>query len=242
MLLTDSFVFVHIPKTGGSFVRELCQQHMPQRLVESGLRHHAADRLIPDGFRHLPRFAVVRNPWDWYVSWFFYQRRRWEKVRREAAPDLVRLSLWSRITEDGRLDFGEALPRLLSGEGLEGDSDEVSRRRTQMVGEAGVGLFHIIMRAKVGESLDRGLITIGKLESLREAFLTFLTSSSIDVPDELLADLRVHPPVNVSSRGGYADYYDAPLAALVAQRERYLIDLFDYSFEPSGEAEAGGAA
>src|SRR4051812_31425437 len=40
------------------------------------LEGHGGGDLIPEEFRHLPVFAVIRNPWDWYVSrWQFAQEQ-----------------------------------------------------------------------------------------------------------------------------------------------------------------------
>lgn len=74
MLVTPEFVFLHVPKTGGTFVRTLLED----RLVYSD--YHASIGEIPSGFRHLPRYAFIRNPWDWWVSWWVYKREQGEDV------------------------------------------------------------------------------------------------------------------------------------------------------------------
>ena len=69
MLVTEQFVFVHVPKTGGSFVRTLIRTHM--RVVAEYTDHASYDKLPPE-FADLPVLRVVRNPWDWYVSHYHY--------------------------------------------------------------------------------------------------------------------------------------------------------------------------
>ena len=97
MLVTDAFVYLHQPKTGGTFVAELLAAiheargvPMPIVTVEPGQEHllqpmqpghaarlmlgtryqHGARRDIPPAFRHLPVVATVRHPFDRYISQF----------------------------------------------------------------------------------------------------------------------------------------------------------------------------
>ena len=80
MLVTDSFVFLHIPKTGGGFIQSVIGEHLPVQDHEAAIEHptwsHEPYDSLPARWRHLPAFCVLRNPWDWYVSWFHYQRER----------------------------------------------------------------------------------------------------------------------------------------------------------------------
>ena len=44
MLITKYFVFVHVKKTGGRFIRNLCVNHMPPDWIVAQLRDHAGAR------------------------------------------------------------------------------------------------------------------------------------------------------------------------------------------------------
>jgi hypothetical protein len=68
VFVTRDFVFLHVPKTGGTYVRT----HLPEVLYET---QHGGIKDIPSEFQGLPKYAVVRNPWDWYVSWWTYSRK-----------------------------------------------------------------------------------------------------------------------------------------------------------------------
>ena len=39
----------------------------------SSERTHAGIDLIPAEYAHLPAIAFIRNPWDWYVSWYHWE-------------------------------------------------------------------------------------------------------------------------------------------------------------------------
>jgi hypothetical protein len=93
MLVTPQFIFIHMPKAGGNFVRAACTG------VEVGT-FHAGGADIPPEYRHLPVFAVVRNPWDWYVSWYHFERA------------LPRANVaYMKLTEHGKLGFSETVER-----------------------------------------------------------------------------------------------------------------------------------
>jgi len=65
MLITKHFVFVHLQKTGGNFVKAVCEQHLPPGwLVPNDLDDHTSFSRIPDEYSHLPVFSVVGKPWD----------------------------------------------------------------------------------------------------------------------------------------------------------------------------------
>ena len=80
MIATDRFVYVHPPKTGGTFVTAVLMEladrlgtrHVQMRtwrrpFVPAKLKHGTC-RDIPHALRGLPIWSTVRNPYDHYVS------------------------------------------------------------------------------------------------------------------------------------------------------------------------------
>lgn len=114
MIITDKFVFVHDPKTGGSFVTsalyELHGIHWTRRTnlkltVFKELRYktkfgnfihtnqkHFGCGFIPEPHRGKKILATVRNPLDWYVSQyeFGWWKRRNMKKHFEKLPNFKR--------------------------------------------------------------------------------------------------------------------------------------------------------
>jgi len=114
MLVTDHFVFVHMPKTGGGFLRAAIVQSMDAEHCGS----HISYREVPAEYSALPAICFMRNPWDWYVSLWAFQRREGsdetfsDLLSRAFArtPDLYSL-LFRRIGgiegwRDGRVEVG----------------------------------------------------------------------------------------------------------------------------------------
>lgn len=113
MLITDKFIFVHLPKTGGLFVdRVLKDMLCPSRFMQGvhALRHrygvtipgvpyryvlgprHGSCAAIPEAYRGLPILACRRNPFDWYVSDYCY-------------------GVWRQATNIGKFWSADADPR-----------------------------------------------------------------------------------------------------------------------------------
>jgi hypothetical protein len=94
MVITDKFVFIHEPKTGGTFVRHVLEQIHQQMtnpllwriwpklaMKQAGCfrlgKRHDKCANIPAEHRHKIILGCVRNPYDRIVS--LYQFRAWER-------------------------------------------------------------------------------------------------------------------------------------------------------------------
>lgn len=85
MIITSRFVYIHQPKTGGTFVSEMLRRLHDQRCRANPLRRwfprlcgelfmdvkkHGTCGDIPAAHRDKPVLATIRNPYDRYVSQF----------------------------------------------------------------------------------------------------------------------------------------------------------------------------
>ncbi len=110
MLLTNDFVYIHMPKTGGSFVAEVIGRLYEQKtdtrvslitraksLLKGGrrvfieTRKHGTCHHIPKSHRNKTIFATVRNPYDRYVSeyefgWWRTHPDAWGGIAERAKP------------------------------------------------------------------------------------------------------------------------------------------------------------
>src|SRR5690606_23226084 len=100
MIVTPSFVFLHLHKSGGTFVNTGLM-----RLIE-GARHvgyHLPRSMIPPQFASLPVLGLVRDPWSYYVSWYSSQRAR-------PRPN----ALFQAASHGGTLDFKATVRNMLN--------------------------------------------------------------------------------------------------------------------------------
>lgn len=106
MILTDDFVFIHEPKTGGTFVTEMLSsiyepvtdhgviKRVLRRMHRRGKKpvlnilKHGTCSEIPNSHRDKPILATIRNPYDLYVSQYEFA---WWKVHPEDYCDVQEL-------------------------------------------------------------------------------------------------------------------------------------------------------
>lgn len=205
MILSKYFVFIHIPKTGGSFVREVCRQ-APADWSVVMLDNHPTRRDIPASHQHLPVFGLVRNPFDWYVSWYHYLRQH------KNDP------FFNKISQNGTLEFKATI--------LAATQVDIGRMfgfPCQFSGSA----YGCYINYMFGNDLET--IAIGKMESLRSDLLRILRSTTALTP-ELEQQIRQLPVINRSKHAPYREYYDEELRKHVLTIDRPVLERFGYQY------------
>jgi hypothetical protein len=258
MIATSRCVFVHLHKSGGSFVNECLQKFFPDARQ---LGYHLPLALLPAELRALPVLGFVRSPWSYYVSWYAFQSQR-------PKPN----ALFRCVSDDGTLDFKASVRNLVD---IGNDPARLDRLLTQLpdrYGTAGFGLnlpnfalapirgsrlgfYSFLFRYMYGtnalpaaEAITRtstpsemapdttanraNAITpeIGRCENLRADLLAFFERHAIPLSAELRVFVQTAAPRNASAHGDWRDYYDRTLADLVAERDASVIECFEYHF------------
>jgi hypothetical protein len=224
MIITPRFTFVHLHKSGGTFVNQVLLKYVP------GARqvgHHLPASQLPPTHADLPILGVVRNPWDYYVSWFAFQKNHREYT-------------WQVFSEGGNLDFEATTRRMLRA----GEDDamidrlvaqapaEFTNRRSNLtkaciegVRGRSYGWYTFLFKRMYG-GLDVHFI---RMENLREELLDFLRSMGV-ASEEMESFVRHAQPANSTPHASYRTCYSDPLACLVGEREREVVARFGYAF------------
>jgi len=117
MYVTPRFVFLHLPKTGGTFVERALQRLEPGRgrtlanrvarklglCVTVELPQHGTYRDTPVAVRGRPMLTVLRNPLDQYVSEFHFDRHHDHPEQFGGSNPVIR-ARWPRFPD---LSFDE---------------------------------------------------------------------------------------------------------------------------------------
>ena len=210
MIVTDRFVFLHMPKTGGTFVSAILQRLRAEGLIrcqhESQILppKHSHARDIPERFRGMWKVVCLRNIVDHYVSHFAYGWWREyplsffnnERALDHLSPDDATFSQFIRATNDPainhwRRDFGPFAEKYgyLSYEWARYLSDDPGRYMEAMLRDP--------MEALERLRADRYYIL--RQERLNEDLFAFLCRTGL--PPEKLAFVleheRVRPPMGL---------------------------------------------
>ncbi len=216
MILENQAVILHMPKTGGVFIRMLLEKHYGDRVrLATGAtfrdptaptaQHHSYDE-IPDSAKQLPAFGLVRNPWDWYVSWYHFFM---------SYP--YRPPHFMTVSEDKTLDFAGFMQNL--------------RRFPVDSPEFRYNSFSVEYFRIFGCDSERPRnpdIVMGRYESVHDDVIAFF--ERIGVIRACIDEVAAFRSMNPSRHGAYWKYYDDALAEGVYAADKAVIDEFGYQF------------
>jgi hypothetical protein len=229
MILTPRFVFLHLHKSGGTFVNECLLRFLPEA---TQVGYHLPRAMIPPEYAALPILGLVRNPWSYYVSWFAFQSGR-------SQPN----ALFRILSDDGRLDFRgtvfnmlqlgsspdhldqlvEALPASYGNRGLNLPGFALAQIRG-----TGLGFYSYLYQYMFGE--QSAATVIGCMESLRQDLPRMLESVGQAVSDPMREFIQAAARRNTADHGHYAAMYDDELREMVAKCDAPLIARHGFRF------------
>ncbi len=226
MIVTKNFVFLHLHKSGGTFINQALLNYFPDALQ---IGYHLPVSELPECYSHLPLLGVVRNPWDYYVSWYSFQLTLKQ-------PTFV----WRVFSEDGRLNFSQTVERML----VAGEDEVTLNRLRELAPETflnrNVNLTKHCLPYLKGQSFgwytflfrrmyDDFPVHFLKIENLRSEFYAFLRSK-VEITPELHSFIFESPKINATPHDDYRAYYSDRLARLLQEREAAIVERFGYAF------------
>jgi hypothetical protein len=229
MIVTPQFMFLHLHKSGGTFVNE-CLLKFVKGSRQIG--YHLPRSLAPREFAHLPALGLVRNPWSYYLSWYSFQLG-------QPHPNF----LFRILSDDGTLDFEptvrnmlnlgagsirldlllRALPSSYSNQGLNLPNFALAPIR-----DTRLGFYSFLYRYLYQGGAEPAIIC--RMESMGDDFVPMLESVQHQPSDELRTYVATELPRNTSQHGHYTQYYSASLRDLVARRDEEVIAKHHYRF------------
>lgn len=218
MILRDKCVLLHMPKTGGVFIRMLLQKHYGDDVqLASGkgfkdpsapwAQHHSIDD-VPAESRHLPILGFVRNPWDWYVSWFHFFMSYPHRP-----PHFI------TVSKDKTLDFAAFMKNLYT---YPRDSAEY------LYNSFSAEYFRIFSCGD--DAPSNPAVEMGRYETVHADLYRFLEKVGVD--QECLDEIDGFRSMNPSPHRHYSTYYTDEIVASVYEHNRAVIDEFGYRFSP----------
>lgn len=193
----NKYLFIHIPKTGGSCLKK--NLSIDERFIDT--KHKIISRLHTEfKLDEYFKFAFVRNPWDRFVSAYFYLKQIQSNPNHKWMHDYPRSkeinTLYPDFDDFVRSDLWRTNPR---------------------------AWFHF--KPQLGfifNNRKNDVDFIGRFENLQEDFDK--VCSHIDLPTQKLI------PINTSRHKHYTEYYDDDTKKIVGYYYKKDIKYFNYTF------------
>ena len=236
-------LYLHIPKTGGTSITKVLSQHPSNVVTEQHIVYkrnpkynkkyldvinfnisraeHFRDVLGGVPYDKLWKVAIVRNPWDRYVSnwkWLtrkesLYPRKGWQARGWYGKDGLIKFEDFVKQTS---IIYSEEFKR--SNKGYQHDQWHIMNQIEHIVDKGG----NII--------IDH----VGRFENLQGEFDLMCEKSNLNLNlphinrvGHYSGEKNEHPPVKIH----YSHYYNQELIDTVALRCKADIEAFNYDYE-----------
>lgn len=228
VLVCDKFLFLHLHKSGGTFVNQLMMTCLP------GVRkigYHLPAGEIPEEFRGTPILGTVRHPLAYYVSWYHFQH---------GLPPVQRNGLFQICSEGGALGFAPTIERLVLLERepnlvaalirafpdeFVGSGLNLTKKCIARISNSGRGFYSFLYDRMYGAVPGA---TILRAEEMRSSLSTYL--ETVYPGEQRWRDfLRQAPDMNRSRHGEVGSYYPDDLKQLVVELDRPIFEAHGYT-------------
>lgn len=225
MIATDKFLFLHFHKSGGTFINHALLKFIPEA---KRLGYHFPYEHLPKGYKHLPVVGVVRNPWDFYISFYYFQRN-------SQHPNYI----YRTFSDNGRCDMTQTIKNmsqpsashfeLLKENALNQFTDKGVNLTKGCVDklEAMSGGWYSRLFQRMYDGAEPHFM---RMESLREDFLNVIALFNEQSSPEFEKYVRNSKKKNTSTHSHYTTYYNDELKDYVSKADEKLIQRFDYKF------------
>ncbi|HKJ19760.1 MAG TPA: hypothetical protein VJ993_03775, partial [Woeseiaceae bacterium] len=191
---------------------------------------------IPAEALERPVVGFVRNPWDWYVSWYAFNNVK--RIRsplfkvvsnagtagfKSTVSNLVNLGSRNEASEKHRAELVSMLPETLDGNRGVG----LTKSSITELAASNQGYYSWLFERMLGQE-SNSRAQIGRFENLQNDFFDILEQLGVDEVEAIRSALQSRERKNTSRHSHYSHYYDDELRALVRREDASLIDRFDY--------------
>ena len=236
-MINDKFIFIHIPKTGGQFIRGFLFEkknnwkflleptHISLKESKKKLQNHL--ECNSDDIRlKVPSFAFVRNPWDYYVSRYFFRQKILKNNAEKQNIVIERLE----NNKKGFMDHMYMLAEL--SEKMENYTDSFNKFVLTKEGEIARGRTYSFLG--IGgwyKSLaDEPISHIGRFENFSQDLIKILLKICPENFTKKEIRDKTEKTANSSKHDYYKSYYNQELKDLVNKWDQEYIKKFKYDF------------
>lgn len=217
-MIINDFIHMHIPRTAGQKIRSLFQERQKCLNIHRDGAHIPIVRVL-EIKSPLKIFIFVRNPWDFYISTYFFRLRRWAEVENPQglAPvdaEMRSFSYWMKFLDQSRRS------------GVRMTRQDGTRIEDSTYGPISISDWrkHLLGEHKPDY--------IGYFENFEDDVRRILGQL---IPEALkkypLTNESLKSKVNNTRHDHYSCYYDREIVDLVYEWDGEFINEFNYKFE-----------
>ena len=235
MICSDKFTFIHLHKTAGQTLNDIIYNSLP---CAKAIGYHYPISKLPPEYKDVPIVGIIRNPWDWYLSWFTFNN-----------VGGIKNPLFNIVSNGKQADFKTTITNLLNYPDDSSTSAHYRKSHSLLLPEdfdqaqgsgftkacvasmqsSSKGYYSLLVERMFGSDYARH--TIFPFEGLVDNFETAMNQLEVTEAATMTSILRSAKRRNTSNHSHYSHYYDDELRELVAIKEAKLIDVYGYEFE-----------
>jgi len=218
MYTTNKYVFIHMNKTGGVFVKDYLIKYMDAKVYKY---KHSPIRMLEQKHHNKTKIGVIRNPFSWYVSYYTYLTKNKVLTTMDFPQFLFTYTQHPRAL----LDF--------MGRKIRRKYENLYPPRTKL--PIGSWTFHFInyfsydanriFKEEILAPVDpSNLDVLMRTETLKEDMIKVFG-------EEHRESIMNLPKKNVSNAKPYQEYYTPELRSFVEQRDGTLMEYLGYKYD-----------
>jgi hypothetical protein len=238
MIIGDDYIYLHLPKCGGNFVKNFIMNNDPSAKF-TRREHMSIGEISSENYFNKKIYVTVRNPWDWYVSWYEYSRfhkTRWWNVFSDNTDGSFEEVIKNIFSIKDNKEFTERqyttshawiepIPVFKYMENLQ--CGWYTFRLLQIILENNIEIFEKKQNDLKEVVSDNLKIEFQKLEEINKSIENFAFNHlGIESVDRRIFKNKI----NKSNRTKYQDYYSDDTRELVSNGDKIFLELFNYSF------------
>jgi len=228
MILHDKFIYIHLQKTGGTFISDFLLKHLKTSQLLG--KHSTVSMLNGDLMENKIIVGSIRNPFEWYVSHYHYQKQ----------GDLF---LFKNVLNSPK-NFNEYLNRLLDKGYNSSKKDVLFKKEDNTIDydKIDIGNYTInFIRSycmNIGETVNDISVFKTNLvggefirnENLRNDIATITKNLGIELNENSNNKLMNSKKMNTTNHKHFKEYYTSDLINLVKKNDYTLLNYFNYEF------------
>lgn len=198
----QKYIYIHIPKTGGTTIEHIFDEYINSSNSTKTLTGHLSlkDTKKRYDLNNCITFSTVRNPWDWYVSHYFYLKQK--HIGDTDFKDEY------NIINDEKNDFNDFIKYVYENRDIlvYNNGGDNTLKYQEMLDWSYDGQKHVDHFIKIEELSMKSLNSIG-----------------LDIH-------YTHTKLNTSDHNHYTKYYDKVTKNIVKKMHKNDIKFFNYKF------------